>query len=44
MVDPTPILDGHGELLALTGVRTPDCRARAESLFPLRYPGPHHGQ
>ena len=29
------------ENLAYTGILSPDCRARSESLYRLRYPNPH---
>ena len=31
------------ENLALTGIRSPDRKARSESLYRLRYPGPSVG-
>ena len=51
--DPVPIVQEAGwapgpvwtgaENLALTGIRSPDCRARSQSLYRLSYPGPIKG-
>jgi hypothetical protein len=30
----------RAEILAPTGIRSPDCPARSETLYRLRYPGP----
>jgi hypothetical protein len=43
--DPVPIVQGRsGRVLKIsppTGIRFPDRPARSESLYRLRYPGPH---
>jgi hypothetical protein len=39
-VGPRAGLDGCGKSRPLTGIGSPDCRARRESLYRLSYPGP----
>ena len=38
---PGPAWTGEGKSRPSTGIRSPDRRARSESLYRLSYPGPH---
>jgi hypothetical protein len=39
-MDPKNCLEECGKSLTHTGIRSPDCSARSESLYRLGYPGP----